>query len=153
MFQGGLYRPPFYFLKEEFNMNTKRGFTLIEIVIVIAIIAILASLSIPIYMKYQKKAKVSSYVLPIVKACAYDIAIVCQELKVKSNTNIDVSNIKNCQNITVPGGDLKISLTAVVECTPEGYISQGTVTGQLSDIKEYKARCTLNNQGIVCTVE
>ncbi len=50
-----------------------KGFTLIELLVVIAIIAILASLAIPQYLKYQRKAKVSSYAEPIARGCLMDL--------------------------------------------------------------------------------
>ena len=43
--------------------NKQEGFTLIELMIVIAIIAILASLALPAYQTYAKKAKFSEVVM------------------------------------------------------------------------------------------
>lgn len=37
--------------------NSKKGFTLIEVMVVVAIIAILAAVAIPAYLSYQKEAK------------------------------------------------------------------------------------------------
>ena len=39
--------------------NTNRGFTLIELMIVIAIVAILAAIAIPNFIKYREKAKIA----------------------------------------------------------------------------------------------
>ncbi len=44
-------------------MNKQKGFTLIELMIVVAIIAILAAIALPAYSNYTKKAKVSEVIL------------------------------------------------------------------------------------------
>ena len=134
-------------------MKMEAGFSLIELVVVIAIISILASLSIPIYIKYQNKAKVTSYALPVVKACAYDAAGACQELNLNATTPIDISTLKNCQNTTVPNGNLQINISGSVNCDSNGYVSNGTITGKLNSITDYTAKCYLNNKGVLCTVE
>lgn len=44
-------------------MKNQKGFTLIELMIVVAIIAILAAIALPAYSDYTKKSKVSEVVL------------------------------------------------------------------------------------------
>lgn len=46
-----------------YQMKNQKGFTLIELMIVVAIIAILAAIALPAYSNYTKKAKVSEVIL------------------------------------------------------------------------------------------
>jgi type IV pilus assembly protein PilA len=77
------------------NKRTESGFTLIELMIVVAIIGILASLALPAYSNYTNKAKFSETIVALgaVKS-AVDL---CYQIK---------GSLTNCKT----EGDLKIEL-------------------------------------------
>ncbi len=131
----------------------KKGFTLIELLIVIAIIAILASMAIPSYIKYQKKAKVSSYAEPIARGCLMDIVSYCVD---HPGATIDTSNLPNCASPqTAPDGkQVTVTVNNANQCSDTGEAPDGAnVEAQYEGVTEYKAKCTYHEgQGIKCEV-
>lgn len=132
-------------------LRDQKGFTLIELLIVIAIIAILASIAIPQYMKYQKKAKVSSYAEPVVRACLMDLAAYCIE-NPSASISINSTYGKNCVNVTTPGGDVTLG-GGNISCDTTGSLTSGSVTGTLAGATDYTAKCSVETGGFKCTVQ
>ena len=143
-------------------MRQQKGFTLIELLVVIAIIAILASLAIPQYLKYQRKAKVSSYAEPIARGCIMDLVAYCIENPGSSGgyTTGAGSFGANCRNSPVPteGGQVTLSHEGTATCGNDGVLTfgdrnSGGIIATLQGVGDFRARCYAENQSVRCTVE
>jgi len=143
-------------------MRQQKGFTLIELLVVIAIIAILASLAIPQYLKYQRKAKVSSYAEPIARACMLDLVGYCMENPgITANYTTGNNSVgANCRitNVSTAGGFVVLSHSGSANCSGDGTLTFGSSTSggiiaTIDNIRDYQARCFAANSSIKCTVE
>ncbi len=86
------------------RVKAKKGFTLIELMIVVAILGILAAIAIPTYMDYTKRAKVSEAV-SLLSGVANAMAEYHSSLGVFTNNLSDIGGNKTSRYVTNMSAD------------------------------------------------
>jgi len=108
----------------------RRGFTILELLVVVAIIAILVSIAIPQYLSYTERARLASYALPMARACMADVASYCSTDPPSAGTEtysiIGNSTFPNCvANHTTLGGTVYFTVVEAFQCSNTGLLVAG----------------------------
>lgn len=128
--------------------KVQQGFTLIELMIVVAIIGILASLAIPAYQDYTTKAKVSE-AAPISSTAktALALALAFSEGRLTNNSTNGTLGLADPTAIT---SKYVVSVTAIGTSTLATTPTTGTIT-VLLDFAEIGSSQITTGMGVIWT--
>ena len=119
--------------------NVQKGFTLIELMIVVAIIGILAAIAIPAYQDYTIRSKVTE-LINAAGVCKTSVAEYYQSLGAMPTS----AKSAGCSDIGTANSNVPVVTNGEVEITASGTLATQLGTGTMF---AYKADCS----GAACT--
>ena len=127
------------------------GFTLVELMVVIAIIVILVALAIPLYSRHREKATVTSYVLPVARNCSLSVASRCiVEGDFSATDPVNNSDFSECTSpVSTSMGDVTLMTVNDFSCS-NGKLTAGKLEAQFGT--SYEVDCEVVSGEVECTI-